>query len=184
VKISKVVILHGTDGTPEGIWIPWLKSALEKKGVSVWAPLLPGNSRPDIKKYNDYILNNRPWKFDETTLIVGHSSGSVETLGLLEELPPVEKIKQAILVATFEGDLGWPELSSLNIQFDFNKIKKQSYQFVVIHSDDDPYCPLEGAKSISKKLNAEFVLIKNKQHFSGDMDEFPELLKIIEREEK
>ncbi len=180
MKFNKSLILHGTDGTPESIWIPWLKSELEIKGVSVWAPLLPDNNEPNIEKYNDYIIKNRPWEFDESTLIIGHSSGSVEILGLLQELPIKEKIKKAILIATFEGDLGWPELSSLNIEFDYNKIKKQSDEFIVVHSDDDPYCPIEGAKSVAKKLDAEFVLIKNKQHFSGDMIEFPELLKIIE----
>ncbi len=177
MKISKVVIFHGTDGSPQGIWIPWLKSELEKSGVKVWAPVLPGNEKPNIDTYNEYILKNKPWEFDNNTAVVGHSSGSVEILGLLEKLPKTEKIGLSILVATFVGDLGWPELKSLNRKFDYKKIKEKCDNFLVIHSDDDPYCPLDGAKQIADNLEAKFVLLKNRQHFSGDTKEFPELLK-------
>ncbi|HEX7368323.1 MAG TPA: hypothetical protein VF261_01550 [Candidatus Saccharimonadales bacterium] len=36
---EKGVILHGTDGTPESNWFPWLKQEFEGQGRVAWVPL-------------------------------------------------------------------------------------------------------------------------------------------------
>jgi len=36
-------IIHGTGGTPEGNWFPWLKEKLESIGVTTYIPRFPIN---------------------------------------------------------------------------------------------------------------------------------------------
>lgn len=144
-------------------------------------PDLPGADNPDIERYNKFLLSS-DWGFDDN-LIVGHSSGSVAILGLLPALPENVKISTAILIGTFRGNLGREDLRGVDVKFDFEKIKNKAEKFIVVHSDNDPYCPLDGAKWIAKQLNAEFILLPGQQHFSSHIDpkykRFPELIEII-----
>lgn len=179
----KAVILHGTSGTSKSNWFPWLKQELEKIEYEVWVPDLPEADNPNLERYNKYLLSSG-WDFSDN-LIIGHSSGSVAILGLLEALPEGVSIDTAILVGTYRGDLGRKDLRGTGVSFDFQKIKQKSKKFIVIHSDNDPYCPLDGAKWVSSQLDAEFRLFPGYQHFGISQDprftKFPELLEIIEK---
>ncbi len=180
----KVVILHGTSADHTQNWFPWLKSELEKLGHEVWVPDLPGAEEPHIDKYNEFLLASG-WDFSDN-LLIGHSSGSVEVMALMEVLPENVRIKAGVLVGTFRGDLGWKSLKGVNKEFDYAKIKSKADKFVVVHSDDDPYCPLDGAKWIADELNASLKIFHGMGHFSYGLDprfnQFPELLEIIKSE--
>lgn len=177
----KFVILHGTSASHQSNWFPWLKSKLEAEGHEVWVPDLPDPDHPNIAKYNKFF-KEQAYDFSDS-VIIGHSSGSVAIGGLLQELPDGDDINTAILLGTFRGDLGWDALHGVDITFDYQKIKTKAKRFIVIHSDNDPHCPLDGAKWIAKQLDAEFILLPGKQHFSKSIDptfdNFPELLDII-----
>ncbi|MEK7095912.1 MAG: alpha/beta hydrolase [Patescibacteria group bacterium] len=183
----KAVILHGTDATHTKNWFPWLKTELEKLGYEVWVPDLPGAKQPNVERYNKFLLGSG-WDFQDN-LVIGHSAGAVEVLALLENLPDGIKVDTAIMVAVFKGDLGWDVLKDLkDLNFDYEKIKQKAKKFIVIHSDDDPYCPLEGAKEIASALNAEMIIMSGMKHFSKKTDprlvKFPELLEIIKEKGK
>lgn len=182
-KNKKAVILHGTNSTSQNGWFPYVKSELEKLGYKVWVPDLPGADAPNIERYNQFLLDS-DWDFNDN-LIIGHSSGSVGILGLLQALPEGLKTGTAILVGTFRGDLGREDLKGVDVEFDFDKIKTKADKFIVVHSDNDPYCPLDGAKWIVKKLQAELILIPGGQHFSSHIDprykRFPKLIEIIKQ---
>lgn len=116
----------------------------------------------------------------------------MEILPLLENLPPGTSLKAAILVATFTKELteasDWrSELRGLFTKpFDFSKIKSVCPKFIVIHSDDDPICPIEQAKEVCAELGGEFINLPQHQHFSVSRSgprfkKFPELLQIIEQ---
>jgi uncharacterized protein len=180
----KFVILHGTDADHTSNWFPWLKSELEKLGHEVWVPDLPGAKLPNITKYKEFLLSSG-YDFRGSVLI-GHSSGSSAIYGLLQDGSESFKVNTAILVGTFKGDLGWDSLHGVNVPFDFSKIKKRANKFIIIHSDDDPYCPIDGAKEIASELEAKFVLLPQQGHFSKGLDprfdKFPEVLEIIKTE--
>lgn len=184
--MKRALILHGTGGSPEENWFGWLKAELENQGYEVWVPLLPNNDHPDTKTYDDFLLNS-DWNF-QNNLIIGHSSGSVEILSLLQALPDDTIIDTAILVGSFEGDLGRDDLKGMDKEFDLDKIKSKATQFIVVHSDNDPYCPLDGAKSIASKLGVSVTLMPGMYHFGMAQDprfiRFPELLEIIKEEVK
>jgi predicted alpha/beta hydrolase family esterase len=176
------LILHGTANDHTGNWFQWLKKELEEAGLKVWVPDLPQADRPNVQRYTDFLLAKN-WNFSNS-LVIGHSAGAVEVLKLLESLPDDVQVDTAIMVAVFKGDLGWDVLSDLkDVQYDFEKIKSVAKNFIVIHSDDDPYCPIKDAREIAKKLDAKFIEMHKMKHFSKNTDprftKFPELLEII-----
>src|SRR5579864_4425205 len=141
--MKNAIILHGTSNTPDGNWFRWLERQLRQRRYDVWLPQLPNPEVPNAEKYNNLLLNNE-FNFNSETILVGHSSGAVSILNLLQELPVGSKIKAAFMVGAFKGPLDKANRSELFPKpFDFEKIKARCGKFVFIHSDNDPYCPLE-----------------------------------------
>ena len=164
--MKNALILHGTDATSKDHWFPWLESELEKDGWHVWTPDLPHASKPSIQRYNDFIFSS-DWVFDEDSILIGHSSGAVAILGILQKLPKDIVVDTVVLVGSFKDDLGWDSLKELFVEpFDFEKIKQQSRRFIFIHSDNDPFCPLEHAQYLCDKLDGKLIIEKGAQHFS------------------
>lgn len=182
--MKQALILHGTDATPEDNWFSWLKEQLEQSGYKVWLPQLAASDRPNAKIYNQFLLSNQTFEFNEETIIIGHSSGAVEILHLLQNLPADKKIKAAFLVSAFKDDLGWDALTGLfDEPFDFAKIKSMSDKFVFIHSDNDPYVPFEHAEYLTKQVGGELILKPGQGHFNTELSDkykqFSELLELI-----
>lgn len=164
-----------------------MKEKLQEKGYKVWAPDLPNSMYPNSKVSTRYILDN--WKFDKDLIVVGHSSGAVLILFLLQNLPDDVVIDQAFLVSVFKDDLGWPNLKDLFSEpFNWKKIKKHARRIILLHSDNDPYVPLDHAKFIAEKLTAELIVKEGQGHFNLEVGaryaQFPTLLKIIEGTEE
>lgn len=183
--MRNALILHGTHGNSSSHWFPWLKSELEKMGYRVWVPDLPHAERPNVKRYTEFINSGKEFEFNEETIIIGHSSGAVAILGILQNLTKGVKVNSVHLVGSFKDNLGRDELSELfDNPFDFEIIKTKSGKFIFFHSDDDPYCPLEQAKFLVEKTNGELVFLPGQKHFNiGTAGEkykqFPELLEKI-----
>lgn len=183
--MTKILILHGTSASPEANWFMWLKGKLIGEGNKVWLPQLPDSDKPNSKTYNRFLLANPNFVIDSDTILIGHSSGAVEVLRLLEQLPKDTVVKAAILVSAFKDDLKWDALVDLFQEpLDFKNIKSHCNKFIFIHSDNDPYVPLEHAKYLSTELKGELNIIEGQGHFnteaSSDYKQFPRLLEIIE----
>ncbi|NCU30055.1 hypothetical protein EOM60_05665 [Candidatus Saccharibacteria bacterium] len=182
--MKQALILHGTDATPQSNWFTWLKDELEEEGYKVWLPQLPNSTAPNARIYTSFLLANSDFVFDDETIIVGHSSGAVEALHLLENLPENAKVKAAFLVSAFKDDLGWDALGGLfDEPFDFASIKTKADKFTFLHSDNDPYCPIEHAQYLSEQVGSELIIKSGQGHFNTELGEqykvFPELLEII-----
>ncbi len=180
----KAVLLHGTDGSSESNWIPWLKQQLEKHDFEVYAPSLPNSAFPNGEEWSDFIIQNAPFKLDADTVIIGHSAGAALIPMLLQKLPTETKIKRAILVSGFYTNLDWEKLKDLqNVPVNYDEIKQKCNDFVLVHSDNDPYVPMEEPQELAKKLNGKLTVIKGQGHFnlgsSPKYKEFPKLLSII-----
>lgn len=179
------MILHGTDNTSTNNWFPWLKRELEQQEYKVWSPDLPGAEKPSVHSYNEYIFANKEWRFNEESILVGHSSGAVAILGLLQALPDGLTVDTCVLVGAFKDNLGWDSLSDLFLDpFDFQKIRSRAKRIIFIHSDNDPYCPLEHVIYLREQLEAELHVYPKQKHFSiktfGDKyKEFPVLLNLL-----
>lgn len=181
--MKRAVILHGTNSRPESHWIPWLKRRLEEQGYEVWAPHLPGNHRPDREAYNDYLLS-QGWDFADN-IIVGHSAGAVSVLNLLmDERCP--KIKLGVMVGAWAG--GRPKWHFEPGQFaklfpeggfDFELIKSKADKLAFLHSDNDPFCPLEQAEYLAGQLDTPIAVLHGAGHIGRGFKEKPEIWEII-----
>lgn len=183
--MRNILILHGTNNSSRNNWFRWLGDSLQKKGWKVLVPDLPHAEKPSIGIYNQFLLDVG-WELNSQSVIVGHSSGAVATLGLLQNLPEHTIVDVAVLVGAFKDDLGNTQLTQLfEKPFDFEKIKRSAKRFVLIHSDNDPYCPLEHAEYLAEKLGGELLVKSGEAHFSistaGEKyKEFPLLLEILD----
>ncbi len=184
--MKKALILHGTGGHSKENWFDWLKTELENRNWKVWVPDLPNADKPNITRYNKFLFGNKKWSFDSNTILVGHSSGAVAIFGILQALPDGITVDTCYLVGAFKNDLEWDALRGLFDQpFDFPKIKTKAERFVFIHSNNDPYCPLDHAKYLTKQLDGELIVKKGQKHFSigtagQGYSKFPFLLRQIE----
>lgn len=167
--MKNALILHGTNGTSASNWFPWLAQQLEAKGYRVWNPDLPQAEKPSMKRYTQFLLSRPDWEFDHESVIVGHSSGAVAILGLLQQLSENVRINKALMVGAFKDDLGWSALEELfDIPLNFDIIKQKADTFTLIHSDNDPYCPLTHAKYLSYMLNGELIVRPGEAHFNTE----------------
>jgi len=183
--MKQAVILHGTDGNPEGNWQPWLKAKLEAAGYQIWVPQLPECHTPNRETYGNFLLNGQHDFTDN--IVVGHSSGAVEVLNLLMD-SRMAHVQLAVLVGAWAGGIpGGYEADNTQFNnlfppdgFDFQAIKQKADKLAFLHGDDDPYCPLEQAQYLAKELAAPITIVQGGHHLGSKFTELPELWQIIE----
>lgn len=182
---KRVVILHSMEQTSKGHWYPWLKSELEKRGYKVWVPDLPNTAYPSVVEAKQLLLSSG-WDFQDS-LVIGHSSGTLQLLYLLQNLPKDVKVNSAVLVSTFDHPLPGMEAQHEKLfteEYQSEEIKKHVKNLIFLHAEDDPWCPLSGPQNWRKKLGGELVVLEEGGHFSTSLDprftEFPELVSILE----
>ena len=181
--MPSAVLLHGTDGSPDGNWFPWLRHQLEERGYQVWSPLLPENHTPNRHTYESF-LKDSGWDYRDN-LLIGHSSGATTALNLLSTAW-FPRVRQTILVGTFLNErllpgVDWYEPGQFDNLFpdngfDRERLHSKSESFLFLHGDNDPYCALSDAKQLASSLGADMVTIHNGQHLSSNRTELPELL--------
>lgn len=179
--MKNVIILHGTKDKPTDFWFPWLREQLENRGFEVWLPQLPVSDKPNRKDWLTFILENG--KFNEDTVIIGHSAGAQIIPSILEKLNI--KIKQAILVSGYAKALRKEANSENSIDdFDWKNIKEKAKDFVFINSDNDPWnCDDKQGRIFFDNLGGTQI-IKHEGHmgsntFNQPYKEFPLLLNLI-----
>ena len=163
--MKRAVLLHGTDGSPEDTWFPWINGALKNKGYQVYKPLLPENHTPNKDVYDDF-LKNSGWNF-ANNVIVGHSSGATTILNLLSS-SWFPSLKTIVLVGAF--------LDTVNVvgadwyedgQFDNLFLPEKVENVYFVHGDDDPYCSYQTAKNMCEKMDGKFITIHNGHHLGS-----------------
>jgi len=197
----KYLILHGTFGTPESNWFPWLKNKLLELGHEVLVPQMPIDNYEDaentlssgktfvpqhqtlsnwLKFYAEQIS---PWiKDGKDVVVIAHSIAPVFLLHLLKK----HKITfdSAIFVAPFYEKLnlhGSYEVVNADFyseDFDFAQLQKVLPLSYSIFSDNDPYVSQQFAENFSQKMNSRSILLKGGGHFGSVLSEFPLVLEL------
>ncbi len=163
--MKSAFIIHGSSGSKDAHWYPWLKRELEKKRLQVFLPQFPIGEKQLLVHWLEAL---EPMKEDlEDSILIGHSLGAPFILNVLNSREI--EIRACFLVAGFFGHLeveDEPIIDDIaDREFDWNKIKKNCKNFYVIHSDNDPFVPLERAEELAEKLGIKVILVKGGEHF-------------------
>lgn len=184
--MKTALLLHGTLGSPDGNWFRWLQNQLELEGYEVWLPTLPHADQPSLREWADYIHMKAPFPLNEETLIVGHSSGSILALVLAQQndVPIGEIIDVSVF---YDNSLKWsPNNRLFDIALDWQKIARNVIKLRFIHSNDDPYVPLEQARHVAENTGGKLIMLPGQGHFnlekSQSYREFPALLDVLHQD--
>jgi predicted alpha/beta hydrolase family esterase len=181
--MKNAIILHGTGTRNNEFWFPYAKERLEKRGYEVWLPQLPNAETPNLKDWLPFVLDNG--KFNEETILIGHSAGSQLILSILENLNI--QIKQALLVSgyakTLRANTDEPKNEAEPI---WDKIKGKAKQFVFINSDNDPWgCNDKQGRIMLDHLGGILVIPKGEGHmgsttYNQPYKEHPLVIKLLD----
>lgn len=179
IKVNyNFVLLHGFNGAPERDFHPWLKKSLEDLGYKVQVPRLPNSDNPTEDEQVEYVLKNV--KFDENTILQGHSLGSAVSLKVIERLD--SKIAGLVLAAGFVEprflDHERPFKTTFKWNFDFENIKNKVGFVKILSAENDSAVPREQGEILRDKLGGELIrFVAQGDHITGAKE--PELLSAL-----
>ena len=175
------LILHGSFGSNEGNWFPWLKEQLEKNNKKVLIPQMPvGVGNQNFENWSN-VLNKLD--ISENTVIIAHSIAPIFVCKYL--ITNQIKVKKLIFVCGFNNYLGIDsDFDAVNEPMfidNFDDVKKYCKDIVCYYSDNDPYVKYDVEKAFADKLTDKQYVIKNGGHINAETGytKFEEILKEI-----
>lgn len=164
------LIIHGTGGSPEGNWFPWLKLELEKEGWKVLVPRFPTPEGQSIGGWLD-AFDRAALAAESIAVLIGHSMGAAFALRLMEKrnIQP----QGTFLAAGFLGEIGNAYYDRLNASFladpfDWGIIKARAGRVFCYSGDNDPYVPLKLGLELAVVLGTEPMIIKDGGHLNAE----------------
>jgi len=181
------IIVHGCPSVPGDFtydkhWIPWIKKALDARGIPAAAPLMPEPWKPNYEEYKKEFEKQR---IDENTILIGHSCGSAFLVRWLGDTK--RKINELILVAP------WKIAGQNSLKKEFYEypidgtIKARVGKIIMFTANNEAD---DGKKSLTMfhdMLGGEITELQGRGHYTMDdmgTDEFPELLAEIIGEDR
>jgi predicted alpha/beta hydrolase family esterase len=170
------IIFHGTGGHPDNCWYPWLDRRLTERGYTVERPHYPGINVEPIATFLPKVLANH--RFDEDTVLVGHSGGAALLLALLEHIDTT--VSLAILVAGYSTQPNTEDEPVLQDSYDWAAIKAHGRDLYFINSRQDPYgCDDRQGRAMFERLGGTQI-VRDDGHF-GDYDQPYETFELLDR---
>lgn len=156
-------------------WIPWLKRALDLKGIKTKTPLMPNPWRPD---YDEFKKEFEKLPVSENTILIGHSCGCAFLVRWLGESK--QKIQALILIAPWK--IPYHDDSARKLFYEYlidESIKTRVGEIIMFTSDDEEEDGKKSVEIFHNALGGKILELKNHGHYTmSDMgtEEFPELL--------
>ena len=166
---GRVIMIHGTMGSPERAWFPWLSNQLGVCSVPVIAPLFPTPQNQSLDEWFAVLFRSVK-EINELDVLIGHSLGVAFVLRVLEKV--ASPVRAAYLVAGFSNLLGEPEYDVLHetflkVPFDWNKLASASSRYRVYAGDNDPLVPMSASQELARMLNVKLTVVKGGGHLNG-----------------
>ena len=183
-RAGRVIITHGTGGSPEGNWFPWLGGELRRRGVQALIPRYPTPQGQSLESWLT-AFDSACGSLRSGDILVGHSIGAAFALRLLER--SAVPVAACLLAAGFVRQLGLEAFDPLNASFvsgpfDWAAIRGRSRSFVCWHGSDDPYVPLAFGMELAGALLVSPRIVPRGGHLNAKSGHlrFPELLSCLE----
>lgn len=178
------IILHGSFGSKDGNWFPWLKQQLEANGKFVNVPQMPiGVGNQNFESWSK-VLNNLA--INENTTIIAHSVSPIFICKYI--IINKIKVKKLILVCGFNnylvGDHNFDEVNAPMFIDNYIDVKKYCNDIVCYYSDNDPYVRFEVEKEFADTISNKQYIIKNGGHLNDESGYtvFEEILESLDLE--
>jgi uncharacterized protein len=172
----RAIIFHGTEADPDVCWYPWLGRRLAERGYAVEIPHYPDLNVAPIATFLPKVLAEH--RFDEHTVLIGHSGGAALLLALLEHIDTT--VSQALLVAGYHTQPNTRDEPVLQDAYDWTAIKAHVRDLYLINSRDDPYgCDDRQGRAMFERLGGTQI-IRDDGHF-GDHDQPYDTFPLLDR---
>lgn len=179
--MKKYIIVHGSFGSKDGNWFPWLKEKLEEQGKQVEVPQMPvGVGKQNFENWSN-VLDELD--VNENTTIIAHSIAPIFVCKYL--ITNKIRVKKLIFVCGFNNYLGIDtDFDAVNKPMfidNYYDVKKYCYDIVCYYSDNDPYVKYEIEKAFADSLTNKQHIVKNGGHINSESGytEFKEILKEV-----
>ena len=179
--MDNYIIIHGSFGSKDGNWFPWLKKELENRNLNVEVPQMPiGVGNQNFDNWAN-VLDNL--NIDANTIIIAHSIAPVFVCKYLIERKI--KVKKLIFVCGFNNYLGIdPEYDAVNEPMFLNNlkdVKKYCNNIICFYSDNDPYVKFEVEKDFADTISNEQHIIEDGGHINSESGytEFKDILNVL-----
>ena len=173
------IIIHGSFGSKDGNWFPWLKDKLSNYDVVV--PQFPiGVGKQNFDSWSK-VLDTL--KVDINTTIIAHSIAPIFVCKYL--ITRKIKVKKLIFVCGFNNYIsGNNDFDSVNKPMyidNLSDIKNYCSDIVCFYSDNDPYIKFEIEKEFADTITTKQYVIHNGGHINSETGytKFEEILKEI-----
>ncbi len=180
-ELNNYIIIHGSFGSSNGNWFPWLKNELGKRNLKVDVPQMPVGV--GIQNFESWSKVLNELTINENTIIIAHSIAPVFVCKYL--ITNKIKVKKLIFVCGFNNYIG------INNDFDaVNKpmfidnlkgIKKYCNDIICYYSDNDPYVKFDVEKDFADTISNKQYVIHNGGHINSESGytKFDEILKSL-----
>lgn len=162
---KRILIIHGWESNSREHWFQKAKERWEKLGCKVEVPDMPNTFYPKKEEWIKVIEDFRP---GQNSILIGHSLGGTIVLRYLEEAK--KKVGRSILIATpirqLEADYDFGPIDNFfEPGFDWEKIKRNCKEFIIINQTKDDWVPLQHGKDLGRFVGGELVIVKGNNHF-------------------
>ncbi|MEI8223912.1 MAG: alpha/beta hydrolase [bacterium] len=175
-------IFHDAFCDPFSEWYPWMKTTLESKGYLVIVPKFPSPAGQSYESWK-VVIKNYINTFDSDTIIIGHGTGGVFGLRIVQEL--TQKIQGLFLVASYGepiGNIGYDRINKTFYEpaLDWKKIKEHAITIRIFAGDQDPFVPLAITERLAEGLGENVETIPEGGHL-GKAAGFTQLVPVASR---
>ena len=179
--MENYIIVHGSFGSSEGNWFPWLKKELMSRGKNVVVPQMPIGK--DIQTFDSWSNAMKKLEINDKTTIIAHSIAPIFVCKYL--IINQIKVKKLIFVCGFNDFAGTvPEIDYVNKTMFINNykdVKNYCNNIICFYTDNDQYIPYEIEKEFANNVANEQILISGGGHLNSENGylKFEEILEFI-----